>query len=64
MLSHLSDKDREDYYPSYMHTLLKAGALNGAIFSEANDFQSCAVWLLPGKRVDNPFTIFQAGFIG
>ena len=64
MLSGLSDEARLAYLPEYMHSILKAAALNDASFVEANDFSCCAVWMPPGKRVDNPFTILQAGLIG
>lgn len=48
----------------YFDTLMKAAALNDAIFLEANDWSCISVWMPPGKRVDNPWTIFQAGFVG
>ena len=63
MMCSLSDEAREAYYPAYMHALLKAGSLNDAIFEEANEWSCCAVWMPPGKRVDNPFTLLQAGFL-
>ena len=63
MMSSLPEPARLAYLPAYMHSLLKAASLNSAIFEEANDFACCAVWMPPGKRVDNPFTLIQAGFI-
>lgn len=43
---------------------MKAAMLNSAVFQEANDFQSVAVWMPPGKRVDNELTILQSGLVG
>lgn len=42
---------------------MKAAQLNSAICQETNDFQSVAVWMPPGKRVDNEFTILQSGLV-
>ncbi|KAF2478557.1 hypothetical protein BDY17DRAFT_328097 [Neohortaea acidophila] len=64
MMSSMTDEARKAYYPAYMHSLLKAAALNAAIFTEAADWACVAVWLLPGKTVDNPFTMLQAGLLG
>ena len=64
MLSSLSDADRLAYLPTYIHSLLRAAMLNDAVFQEANDWSCCAIWMLPGKRVDNPFTMLQAGLFG
>lgn len=64
MMSSMTDEARKAYYPAYMHSLLKAAALNAAIFTEADDWACVAVWLLPGKTVDNPFTMLQAGLLG
>lgn len=47
-----------------MHILLKASALNDGSFQEANDWSCAAVWMPPGKRIDNPWTVFQAGLMG
>ena len=63
MMSSLSDEARASYLPAYMHALLKAAALNDALFEEANDWACTAVWMPPCKRVDNPFTLVQAGFL-
>ncbi|KAK3690827.1 hypothetical protein LTR37_018955 [Vermiconidia calcicola] len=64
MLSSLSDEDRLAYMPTYMHTLLKAATLNDGLIQEANDWCCCAVWMPPGKRVDNIFTMIPAGILG
>jgi hypothetical protein len=50
--------------PEYFQTLIKAAALNSVSFEEANDWQCTAVWLPPGKRVDNFWTLWPAGFVG
>ena len=64
MLSDLSDPDRLKYLSDYIHVLLKASALNDGAFQEANDWSCCAVWMPPGKRIDNPWTVLPAGLIG
>ena len=64
LMSSLSDEARLSYLPAYIYSLVKAAVLNDAMIQEANDWSCCAVWLPPGKRVDNPFTLLQAGLIG
>lgn len=49
MMSSLSEEARLSYFPSYMHSLLKAASLNDAVFEEANDWSCAAVWMKPGK---------------
>ena len=44
-------------------TSLIAAMLNSAIFQEASDWSSVAVWMPPGKKVDNPFTMLQTGIV-
>ena len=63
LLFTLSDSKRKTYLQEFMTSLLKAAALNGGRFLEANDWASCAVLVHPGHRVDNPFTLLQAGLI-
>lgn len=48
----------------YFNTLTKAAALNDAVFKEADDWACVSIWMPPEKRVDNPWTLFQAGFVG
>lgn len=43
---------------------MKAAALNGGVFVEANDWDCVSVWMPPGKKADNLWTVFQAGFLG
>ena len=64
MLSTLSIEKRLAYLPSYFNSLLTAAALNNAIFDEAENWSSCAVWMLPGYRVDNPWTLLSSGLLG
>ena len=64
MLCDLPDDERLAYLPTYMHCLLKASALNDGIFQEANDWSCAAVWMPPGKRVDNTWTVLPAGLLG
>jgi hypothetical protein len=63
LLFTLSDSKRKTYLQAFMTSLLKAAALNGATFLEANNWDSCGVLVHPGRRVDNPFTLLQAGLI-
>ena len=64
MLSSLTSAQYAAYQPKYMYTLLRASQLNDGIFVEADDWACAAVWMPPGKRPDNEFTIIQAGFLG
>ena len=64
MLCDLSESERLAYLPTYIHSLLKASALNEGAFQEANDWLCAAVWMPPGKRIDNPRTFIPAGMIG
>lgn len=49
--------------PGYFQVIIKAAILNNAIITEVDDWSACAVWMSPGKSVDNWATNFQAGFI-
>jgi hypothetical protein len=55
------------YLPAYFQTLLKAAALNHASFDAIGPdgkYEACAVFMPPGKRVDNTWTLVPAGFLG
>jgi ribosomal protein S18 acetylase RimI-like enzyme len=58
----LDTQQRHAYLREYFTCLNTAAALNAAVFEEADDWASASVFLLPGKRVDNPWTILPAGF--
>lgn len=62
LLNVLPVSKRLSYRRSLFDALLTAGGLNGAAFNEADGWQSCAVLMHPGRRVDNPFTLVQSGF--
>lgn len=64
MLGNLSDEERIAYLPAYFKVLLTAASLNGATFSEVEDWASCTILLPPGKRVDNWRTFWEAGLLG
>lgn len=49
--------------PGYFHVIIKAAILNDAIVTEIDNWSACAVWMPPGKSVDNWATNFQAGFL-
>ena len=57
-------EDREAYMYEYFCVLLKAAYLNSAVFDEIDDWKACIVRMPPGKRVDNPWTLWSAGFFG
>ncbi|KAI0906068.1 hypothetical protein F4823DRAFT_99818 [Ustulina deusta] len=57
----LSEEERKDYLPEFLKTLLKASVLNKGIILELSSWGCCAVMLPPGKKPDNPRTLFQAG---
>lgn len=61
--SSLSKEAHYAYMAPYIYRILKAATLNNAIFQEANDWSCCAVWLLPGARIDGFLTIIRAGII-
>ena len=62
LLNVLPASKQLSYRRSLFDVLLTAGGLNGAAFNEADGWQSCAVLMHPGQRVDNPFTLVQSGF--
>lgn len=64
MLSDLEESERLKYLPSFIHSLLKASALNKGSFQEANDWSCAAVWMPPGEKIDNPWTLIPSGMIG
>lgn len=59
----LSEEERKQHLPELLLVFLKAGFLNRGIIFEVSSWGCCAMILPPGKRVDNPRTILQAGFI-
>jgi hypothetical protein len=63
MLDSMSSEKRAAYFLRYFEILLSAAALNSARFDEADGWSSCAVWMPPGRRVDNPATLLPAGLI-
>lgn len=61
----LNSKTREGriaYLLQYFHVLLKAAILNEASITELNGFSSCAIWMHPGRKVENWWTLVPAGF--
>lgn len=58
----LDSQQRHAYLSEYFTRLNTAAAFNAAVFEEANDWASASVFLPPGKRVDNPWTLIPAGF--
>lgn len=60
----LSEKSKGDYLRKYFRCLLTAASLNGATFTETDDWSSCCVLMSPGQRVDNIWTLLPAGMPG
>ena len=58
----LDTQQRHAYLYEYFTRLNTAAALNAATFEEADDWASASVYLPPGKRIDNPWTLIPAGF--
>jgi len=58
----LDTQQRNAYLGEYFTCLNTAAALNAAIFEEADEWASASVFLPPGKRIDNPWTLIPAGF--
>ncbi|KAF1824320.1 uncharacterized protein K489DRAFT_179819 [Dissoconium aciculare CBS 342.82] len=64
-LGALSEAEQEAYRQQFLRVLFKAAALNGGSFHFARDDKSCGgIWVPPGKKVDNPLTVFPSGFLG
>lgn len=61
MLCGLDAQQRHEYLREYFTRLTTAAALNAAIFEETDDWTSASVFLPPGKRIDNPWTLVPAG---
>jgi len=61
---HLSWNEHVGFLRPYMTALQKGAYLNDGVFQEVGDWSSCAVWMPPGKRVDNFWTLPQAGLVG
>ena len=59
----MSTEKRLAYLPKYFDALLTAAALNKATFEEVDDWSSCSVMMMPGYRVDNPWTFLPSGII-
>jgi hypothetical protein len=57
----LSEEERLNFLPVFLTVLLKAGTLNDGIILEGSSWGCCAIMLPPGKKADNPFTLFQSG---
>ncbi|TGJ82674.1 hypothetical protein E0Z10_g6072 [Xylaria hypoxylon] len=60
----LSEEERKEFLPTFLTSLLKAGVLNKGIIIEVSSWGCCAIMLPPGKKADNPRTLFQAGLPG
>lgn len=64
MLCNMPAAARTAYMPAYFQALLTAAALNRATFEEVGDWSAAGVLMPPGAKVDNLWTILQAGFLG
>lgn len=60
----LPEKSKDDYLCRYFRCLLTAASLNGATFTEMDDWSSCCVTMSPGQRIDNFWTLLPAGMLG
>jgi GNAT superfamily N-acetyltransferase len=61
MLCNLTTQQRHAYLREYFTRLNTAAALNAGVFEEADDWASALVFLPPGHRIDNPWTLIPAG---
>lgn len=50
--------------PTYIHSLVKAAALSGGVFQEANDWSCAALWMPPGHWPPTISKSVQAGILG
>ncbi|CZR67316.1 uncharacterized protein PAC_17215 [Phialocephala subalpina] len=63
ILHNIPEAKRLAYLPKYFDALITAAALNDASFTEIDEFKCCVTMMPPGKKVDNPFTMIQAGLL-
>ncbi|PIA90920.1 putative N-acetyltransferase [Cercospora beticola] len=63
MLCSLTQQQRDAYIKEWFQTVLQAAAVNDAIFQEADNWSSVAVWMKPGKKVVSFVTFIQPAFI-
>jgi len=57
----MTPPNREAYFSRWFKSLMIAATLNKGFITEANDWQSCGVFIMPGGDVGNPWTVYQAG---
>ncbi|KAI0810056.1 hypothetical protein GGR55DRAFT_150854 [Xylaria sp. FL0064] len=57
----LSEEERKGYLSEFLTTLLRATILNDGFILEVSSWGCCAGMLPPGKKLDNPRTLFRAG---
>ncbi|KAI1272352.1 hypothetical protein F5Y07DRAFT_305705 [Xylaria sp. FL0933] len=57
----LSEEERNGYLSEFLTTLLRATILNDGFILELSSWGCCAGMLPPGKKLDNPRTLFRAG---
>ena len=61
MLNTLPAEERRAYIPIWIGRLVQAGALNGGVIDEIGDFSCSALWIPPGRSIDNLQTYWAAG---
>ena len=59
----MTQEQRRDYLPTYFSQVLTAATLNNGSIEEIDGWKSCGILMPPGCKVDNPRTLFQAGFL-
>lgn len=61
---HMSEEEKNAILLWYFRGLLTAAVLNKGTFEFLDNDNCCGVLMPPGCKVDNPFTLISAGFLG
>ena len=64
ILGKLDEERKNRYLSNFLLFAARAAALNGGTLEEASDYLSCAAYVPPGRRIDNPRTLVRAGMLG
>lgn len=64
MLGDISKPRRQPVFEKLFAAFIKGALLNSGRVFEANGWGACAILMPPGKKLDNPWTILQAGLAG
>ncbi|RYP71048.1 hypothetical protein DL769_004761 [Monosporascus sp. CRB-8-3] len=63
LLHHLPKPERQSVLPKLFRAFFTQGSLNNGVFVEVDNFGCCGLFMPPGARIENPWTLLQAGLI-